>query len=132
MLGITLSAKRNFYACQCLDNVEMYTYAKFDQTSIPSGYKVMSIQQRQNHRQRMDSSESYWLLKCVMTPNLCSGFCRVSFKTQTCLARKEDFSSMQNITTEEQTINDLVKQRKWLTLRVRTKEHLKLSHGEPS
>ena len=41
----------------------MYMYAKFYQTSIPSGYKVMSIQQRQNHRQRMDSSGSYWLLK---------------------------------------------------------------------
>ena len=55
MLGITLSAKRNFYPCQCLDNVEMYTYAKFDQI-ISSGYKVMSIQLRQNHRQRMDST----------------------------------------------------------------------------
>ena len=39
---------------------------------------------------------------------------------------------MQIITTEEQTINDLVKQRKWLTERVRTKEHLNLSHGGPS
>ena len=70
MLGITLSAKRNFYACQCLDNVEMYTYAKFDQTSIPSGYKVISIQQRQNQPQGKDSSGSYWLLKCVIVPNL--------------------------------------------------------------
>ena len=58
MLCITLSAKRNFYACQCLDNVEMYTYAKFDQTSISSGYKVMSIQQRQNHRQKWTAAET--------------------------------------------------------------------------
>ena len=58
MLGITLSAKRNFYPCQCLDNVEMYTYAKFDQTSIPSSYKVMSIQQRHNHRQRRTAAEA--------------------------------------------------------------------------
>ena len=57
MLGKALSVKRNCYACQCLDNVDMYTYAKFDQT-IPSVYKVMSIQKRQNHRQRMDSSGS--------------------------------------------------------------------------
>ena len=28
MLGKTLSVKRNCYACQCLDNVDMYTYAK--------------------------------------------------------------------------------------------------------
>ena len=62
----------------------MYTYAKFDQTSIPSGNKVMSIQQLQNHRQRKDSGRSYWLLKCVMAPNLCSGFCWVSIKIQTC------------------------------------------------
>ena len=75
--------KRNCYACQCLDNVDMYTYAKFDQT-IPSGYKVRSNQQRLNHRQRMDSSGSYWWLRCVMASNLCSGFCWVSFKTQTC------------------------------------------------
>ena len=47
----------------------MYMYAKYDQT-IPSGYKVMRIQQRQNHHQRADSSESYWLPKYVMTPNL--------------------------------------------------------------
>ena len=33
----------------------MYTYTKFDQT-IPTGYKVMSIQQRHNHSQRMDST----------------------------------------------------------------------------
>ena len=35
----------------------MYTYAKFDQT-IPSGYKVRSNQQRQNHRQRMEAAEA--------------------------------------------------------------------------
>ena len=35
----------------------MYTYAKFDQT-IPSGYKVRSNQQRQNHRQRMTAAEA--------------------------------------------------------------------------
>ena len=64
MLGKTLSAKQNCYACQCLDNVDMYTYAEFDQF-IPSGHKVRSNQQRQNHRQRMDSSGSYKWIKCV-------------------------------------------------------------------
>ena len=83
MLGKTFSVKRNCYACQCLDNVDMYTFAKFDQI-IPSGYKVRSNQQRQNHRKRMDSSGSYWWPRCVIAPNLSSGFSWVSFKTQTC------------------------------------------------
>ena len=65
MLGITLSAIRNFYPCQCLDNVEMYTYAKFDQTSIPSGNKVMSIQQRQNRRQRRTAAEATGCLNAL-------------------------------------------------------------------
>ena len=65
MLGKTLSVKRNCYACQCLNNVDMYMYAKFDQTT-PSGYKVRSNQQRQTHRQRMESSGSYLWLRCVM------------------------------------------------------------------
>ena len=65
MLGITLSAKRNFYACQCLDNVEMYTYAKFDQTSIPSGSKVMSIQQRQNHPKERTAAEATGCLNAL-------------------------------------------------------------------
>ena len=38
---------------------------------------------------------------------------------------------MQNITTEEQTINDLVKQKNG-SQRVRTEDYLKLSHGGPS
>ena len=38
---------------------------------------------------------------------------------------------MQNITTEEQTINDLVKQRNG-SQTVITKEYLKLSHGGSS
>ena len=69
MLGITLSAKRNFYACQCLDNVEMYTYAKFDQTSIPSGNKVISIQQRQNHRKKWTAAEATGCLYALWRQN---------------------------------------------------------------
>ena len=57
MLGKTLSVKRNCYAYQCLDNVDTYTYAKFDQT-IPSGYKVRSNQQRQNHRKEWTAVEA--------------------------------------------------------------------------
>ena len=46
----------------------MYTYAKFDQT-IPSGYKVRSNQQRQNHRQRTEAtggSDALWHQICAL------------------------------------------------------------------
>ena len=54
MLGITLSAKRNFYACQCLDTVEMYMYAKFDQTipSLSYEHSTTTESQPKNGQQR--------------------------------------------------------------------------------
>ena len=57
MLSKTLSVKRNCYACQCLDNVDMYKYAKFDQP-IPSGYKVRSNRQRQKHAKEWTAAEA--------------------------------------------------------------------------
>ena len=42
MLSKASSIKKVCYACQWLDNVDMHTYANFDQ-NIPCGSRVMSI-----------------------------------------------------------------------------------------
>ena len=43
----------------------MYTYAKFDLTSIPSGYKVLSIQQRLNHPKEKTAAEATGCLNAL-------------------------------------------------------------------
>ena len=128
MLGITLYAKRNVYACQCLDNVEMYTYAKFDQTSIPSGYKVMSIQQRQNHRKEWTAAKATGCLNPLWRQIFALGSAGFLLKHKHVKLVKR-ISHLCKTLPQRNKLSMIWWNKENGSQRVRTKEHLKLSDG---
>ena len=131
MLDRTLSARRKFYACQCLDNVKMYTYAKLIKLVYHLVLKLWAF-----NNDRITAKE--WT--AAKTTGCLNSLWRQIFALDSAgfLLKHKCVKLVKRIYHVCKTLPQRNKLSMiwWIkengSQRVKTKVHLKLSHGGPS